>query len=352
MVLNLDPDKLVFCITAGNNSELIRYAMQRSPKRRYKWQELSSEAIATYGAPCHFKWQPVSKGFKFSQMSNFNAGTGHSESRQIFNHWDQHTWLSEKSRLFEILTQYSTNKLKENVFNYLPVTFYVEGYSLSAAPHANKAMTQFINSFYALEDIKRRTAKFFEQRSKKLAHEEVIDKQNEGQKEGKAVQPQELYTQLADSFIFKYFYSNKLSLIKQHKKEAKEELQAHQQLLSINEEVGSGPKMLKKHIFKLTMPLCHFSGFNLWLLKPTRLNRGRGIHVVNNLTYLRHLISQYCEGFSHKSKFQQEALRSDYWPTRDRSLEGPTVKGESHRRSEQVRTPNKKASRLKIERAN
>ena len=37
------------------------------------------------------------------------------------------------------MTQYSTNKLKENVFDYLPVTFFVEGYSLNAAPHANKA---------------------------------------------------------------------------------------------------------------------------------------------------------------------------------------------------------------------
>ena len=37
------------------------------------------------------------------------------------------------------------------------------------------------------------------------------------------MQPAELYSQLADSFIFKYFYSNKRSLIIQHKKEAKEE---------------------------------------------------------------------------------------------------------------------------------
>ena len=44
------------------------------------------------------------------------------------------------------------------------------------------------------------------------------------------------------------------------------------------------------------MPLCHFSGYNLWLLKPTKLNRGRGIHVVNNLTYLRQLLVQYCGG--------------------------------------------------------
>ena len=103
-MLNIHPHKLVFCVTQGNNSELVRYAMRHSPKRKDKWQELSSDAIAQYGAPCHFKWQPVSKGFKFSQMSGYNFGTGHSETKQIFNHWDQHSWLSEKSRLFEILT--------------------------------------------------------------------------------------------------------------------------------------------------------------------------------------------------------------------------------------------------------
>lgn len=45
------------------------------------------------------------------------------------------------------------------------------------------------------------------------------------------------------------------------------------------------------------MPFCHFSGHNLWLLKPTKLNRGRGIHVYNNLSMLKTLIYKYCEGF-------------------------------------------------------
>jgi len=46
------------------------------------------------------------------------------------------------------------------------------------------------------------------------------------------------------------------------------------------------------------MPFCHFTGYNLWLLKPTKLNRGRGIHVINNLTQLKALIQRYCEGWS------------------------------------------------------
>jgi hypothetical protein len=84
-----------------------------------------------------------------------------------------------------------------------------------------------------------------------------------------------------EQFIFKHFYNNKRGLIKQHFKEEKE----------------SKEKVLKKHILKYTMPFCHYTGHNLWLLKPTKLNRGRGIHVVNNLTMLKNFILKYCEGF-------------------------------------------------------
>ena len=41
------------------------------------------------------------------------------------------------------------------------------------------------------------------------------------------------------------------------------------------------------------MPLCHFTGHNLWLLKPTSLNRGRGIHVFRDLETLKSLITSY-----------------------------------------------------------
>lgn len=58
------------------------------------------------------------------------------------------------------------------------------------------------------------------------------------------------------------------------------------------------------------MPLCHFDSFNLWLLKPTHLNQGRGIHVFNDLDTLHKLIKQYCigkerEGFSKKKDTSQ-----------------------------------------------
>lgn len=70
-----------------------------------------------------------------------------------------------------------------------------------------------MNAFYALDDIKKRTKKLFT----KLDGEDD-DKQGDDQKES---------SQLDDQYIFKHFYQNKLGLIKQHKREEKEEREAY-----------------------------------------------------------------------------------------------------------------------------
>ena len=33
-------------------------------------------------------------------------------------------------------------------------------------------------------------------------------------------------------------------------------------------------KLLKKYFFRQSMPFCHYSGHNLWILKATKLNQG------------------------------------------------------------------------------
>ena len=54
------------------------------------------------------------------------------------------------------------------------------------------------------------------------------------------------------------------------------------------------------------MPLSHFDSFNLWLLKPTHLNRGRGIHVFRDLETLHKLIKQYCNGREEETRQTQK----------------------------------------------
>lgn len=44
---------------------------------------------------------------------------------------------------------------------------------------------------------------------------------------------------------------------------------------------------------KYTMPTCHFIGANMWVLKTTSQNRGRGIHVFKSFKDLKQIIRQY-----------------------------------------------------------
>ena len=43
----------------------------------------------------------------------------------------------------------------------------------------------------------------------------------------------------------------------------------------------------------------------LWLLKPTGLNRGRGVHVFNSLQMLEKLLIEYYDGFYEKDLGKQ-----------------------------------------------
>lgn len=55
------------------------------------------------------------------------------------------------------------------------------------------------------------------------------------------------------------------------------------------------------HFTKYEMPLSHFAGQNFWIMKATNLNRGRGIHVFNDLKSLKKLIEDYCKGVDKSS---------------------------------------------------
>jgi phosphoribosylamine-glycine ligase len=47
---------------------------------------------------------------------------------------------------------------------------------------------------------------------------------------------------------------------------------------------------------KMKVPSSHFQGHNIWILKATGFNRGRGIHVFNKLEELNKLIKEYTDG--------------------------------------------------------
>ena len=67
--------------------------------------------------------------------------------------------MSEKSKLFKNLCVYAL-KLKESPFDYIPLTFFIEA-DLNNQKQFTKLMMPFMNSYYSLEDNKKKATKYF-----------------------------------------------------------------------------------------------------------------------------------------------------------------------------------------------
>lgn len=99
---------------------------------------------------------------------------------------------------------------------------------------------------------------------------------------------------------------------------------------------------------KLSCPLSHFDGFNLWLLKPTHLNRGRGIHVFRDLPTLHKLIKEYCVGKdeeSWKKKSKQQNGGEDTTNSPDKKDLSPTDIDDDQADTQEKSSPSKQSSK-------
>jgi hypothetical protein len=154
----------------------------------------------------------------------------HPCTKQLVNHLECHSHLTEKSKLFKNLTDYAVGKLRENVFNYVPLTFFVE-IDISKTKVFAKAMLPFFNSFYALEDNKKKVMKYYDKLDDYHLNGSSLASKSLGALPGLSTAGDENAIRAAiaggdnptdEAFIFKHFYNNRRGLIKQHLKEEKE----------------------------------------------------------------------------------------------------------------------------------
>lgn len=68
----------------------------------------------------------MSNGIKFETIGKEISTDVHPCQKQIVNHFEGHPCITEKQKLFANLRNYVSNKLNENVFDFIPLTFYVE----------------------------------------------------------------------------------------------------------------------------------------------------------------------------------------------------------------------------------
>lgn len=102
--------------------------------RHDKWEETSD-----FDTLFNFKWHPISKGIKFDIVNTHGT-------RQLVNHFENHGCFTTKDHLFKNFLSYCESK-KQNVFEYLPLTFVLEVDSLNYAHDLEK----FINYFTFIE---------------------------------------------------------------------------------------------------------------------------------------------------------------------------------------------------------
>lgn len=152
----------------------------------------------------------------------------------------------------------------------MPVTFYVEMPNVEKESAYNQAMLPFINYFQTLQQGKEALKEFQQQISQINQNDFSGETSPTGDKKGKNAS----FSMMKESTMFK----------------------------PSGKEKKQKPFNFEKRTYtKLSCPLSHFDGHNLWLLKPTHLNRGRGIHVFNDLNTLHKLIKEYCSGKDEES---------------------------------------------------
>ena len=182
------------------------------------WKE-----VPYFNSTYSFKWQPVSKGFRFEQLSY--------SQKQMINHFEGHAEITTKDALFRNMLGYAQgNKL--NVFDYVPLTFVIDLDEDSHCPVYDK-FTQCYNIFDAA--------------SKGLAKGDAYDA---------------VLKQINTKFQNITFSRDKRAMTN----------------------------------CKAKLHETFFAGKNLWILKPTGFNRGRGVSVFDSIEKLKSLIKEYAEG--------------------------------------------------------
>ena len=94
-------------------------------ERRPGWEEISD-----FSTIFNFKWQPISRGIKFDMLST-------NGQRQIVNHFENHSEITTKDKLFMNLREYDVDR----VFQYVPLTFLIESNSDTFAEDLDKFRT-------------------------------------------------------------------------------------------------------------------------------------------------------------------------------------------------------------------
>ena len=292
-----DFKKLYYAIGPGNASYLVKNCMIH----RTNWKESFSYVTNLF----NFKWLQLSQGIDYTNLSKYGT------IRQIVNHFENHSCISNKANLFINMMDYCEHR-KISVFKYIPLTLIFDLNILeNQSNEKNKKTLEKLKKLIEEDELK--FIKKYENLGKYFKEEEFIEekkKRTEFFKENSPKKNNILYfvkeEQKNDyieneniNFEGKYpLYRDYFGKIKLNEK-IETKLLNNLNCYSRDKE---RQKLMNRYIGTNTVieiPETHSSGKNIWIIKAINLNRGMCIKIVNSYKKMLYILNKFKEGVNY-----------------------------------------------------
>ena len=285
---------LNYAIVPGNASYLVKNCMCH----RINWKESFSTVTNMY----NFKWQQNTNGICYSKFGKYG------EIRQVVNHFENNTCISNKANMFINLMFYCEQR-KISVFKYVPLTIifeldFLDNLESETYKKKLEMLKKFVDEDEAnyvkkYEDIGNY---FQEEKFKEEKNKRVIYIKNKERRSG----------------FYDYFYGlrEEEEKNKSEKKKIKYNYPTYIDYFKRPELVGkittiadnnyeyySKNLELEKDMSKylgistiIEIPETHYSGKNMWIIKAINLCQGKCMQISHNFNQMLKILNKFKEG--------------------------------------------------------
>ena len=287
---------LYYAITPGNASYLVKNCMLH----RTNWKESYSYVTNIF----NFKWQSISQGIDYDKLGM------HNNVKQIVNHFENHSCLSNKANMFMNMMDYCEQR-KISVLKYIPLTLIFELNMLDnlkdeIVQKKLEKLKKFIDDdeltyVKKYEDIglyfkeeeyieeKKRREEFFKESSvKKNKILYYVKDESEEKNEDEKINFEGKYPLYRDYFG-KIKFSEKIEtkLKNNYNCYSKE----RERMKKMNKLIGTNTV--------IELPITHSNGKHMWIIKAINLNRGMCIKIVNSYDKMMKILNKFKEGVKY-----------------------------------------------------
>ena len=313
-----------YLILKGNASYLVKYCMCH----RTNWVEAENPEPDNPNYSCsnyNFKWKEVSYGINYNKLNK------NPKMKQMVNHFEFHSAISNKGNMFINLMKYCERR-NLSIFKYVPFTivFKIKDRRKIKNKEKQKRWTEKLEKLKKfIQDIDKniknynsigdyyKDEEYIKDREKRIEFEILKEAKKASKKqkkeEEKTVEIKE--KPVDEKYVGKFqVYSDVFPRLKLSDKPPKKNKLTETKDKDKTKEKGKEKKAIMNKIIGsntiIEIPETHYQGKNMWVLKAVNLNRGMCIRVVNSFQQMEKVINKFKSGVDY-SNFTVEKIEEE-----------------------------------------